>query len=121
MAPRFQALQLAPRHFKVGSLGPLGRWVGVPWFIWTTAWSIHRHLSNIFWTWRKCLRYSAGEFGRQELGFLGHLLSANGDPRKVQSITEWATPTSGAEVRRCTRVASYYRHFVEGYAEVAAR
>jgi len=63
------------------------------------------------------------EFGRQELGFLGHRLSANGvlvDPRKVQSITEWATPTSGAEVRRFTGLANYYRRFVEGYAEIAA-
>ena len=51
------------------------------------------------------------EFGRSELGFLGHRLSANGvtvDPRKVQSIREWATPTSGAEVRRFTGLANYY-------------
>ena len=39
------------------------------------------------------------EFGRQpeELGFLGHQLSKDGvsvDPRKVQSVVEWATPTS---------------------------
>ena len=34
------------------------------------------------------------EFGRRELGFLGHRLSEAGvsvDPRKVQSILEWAT------------------------------
>ena len=65
--------------------------------------------------------------GRQELGFLGHRLSAAGvsvDPRKVQSIREWATPTScselESEVRRFTGLANYYRRFVEGYAEVAA-
>ena len=37
------------------------------------------------------------QFGRQELGFLGHRLSHEGvsvDPRKVQSIVEWATLTS---------------------------
>jgi hypothetical protein len=63
------------------------------------------------------------EFGRRELGFLGHRLSADGvavDPRKVQSILEWATPTSCTEVRRFTGLANYYRRFVEGYAEVAA-
>ena len=63
------------------------------------------------------------EFGRRELGFLGHRLSAAGvsvDPRKVQSILEWATPTSCTEVRRFTGLANYYRRFVEGYAEVAA-
>ena len=63
------------------------------------------------------------EFGRQELGFLGHRLSKAGvsvDPRKVQSIVEWATPTSCSEVRRFTGLANYYRRFVEGYAELAA-
>ena len=42
------------------------------------------------------------------------------DPRKVQSIVEWATPTSCAEPRRFTGLANYYRRFVEGYSEVAA-
>ncbi len=63
------------------------------------------------------------EFGRQELGFLGHCLSHAGvsvDPRKVQSILEWATPTSCCEVRRFTGLANYYRSFVEGYSEVVA-
>ena len=63
------------------------------------------------------------EFGRQELGFLGHRLSKEGvsvDPRKVQSIVEWATPTSCTEVRRFTGLANYYRRFVQGYSEVAA-
>ena len=63
------------------------------------------------------------EFGRQELGFLGHRLSAAGvsvDPRKVQSIREWATPRSCTEVRRFIGLANYYRRFVEGYAELAA-
>ena len=63
------------------------------------------------------------EFGRLELGFLGHRLSKDGvsvDPRKVQSIVEWATPTSCAEVRRFTGLTNYYRRFVEGYSELAA-
>ena len=42
------------------------------------------------------------------------------DPREVQSIVEWATPTSCCEVRRFTGLANYYSRFVEGYAEVAA-
>ncbi len=44
------------------------------------------------------------------------------DPRnlKVQSIAEWATPTSCCEARRFTGLTNYYRRFVEGYAELAA-
>ena len=41
------------------------------------------------------------------------------DPRKVQSIVEWATPTSCSEVRRFTGLPNYYRRFVEGYPELA--
>ncbi len=63
------------------------------------------------------------EFGRQELGFLGQRLSAEGvsvDPLKVQFIVEWATPTSCTDVRRFTGLANYYHRFVEGYAELTA-
>ncbi len=42
------------------------------------------------------------------------------DPRKVQSIVEWATPTSCMEVRRFTGLANYYCSFVQGYSEVTA-
>ncbi len=67
---------------------------------------------------------SKREFCRQELGFLGHRLSKEGesvDPRKAQSIVEWATPTSCCAVRRFTGLANYYSLFVEGYAELAAQ
>ena len=47
------------------------------------------------------------EFGLQELGFLGHQLSkysVSVDPRKVQSVVEWATSTSCCWTRaqRCS-------------------
>ena len=78
---------------------------------------------EIFRRRRLYAKSSKCEFGRQELGFLGHRLSRDGvsvDPRKVQSITEWTIPTSCSEVRRFTGLANYYRRFVEGYAEMAA-
>ena len=40
--------------------------------------------------------------------------------RKVQSIVEWATPTSCSEVWCFTGLANYYSRFVEGYADLAA-
>ena len=82
-----------------------------------------REVLEIFRRRKLYCKLSKCEFGRKELGFLGHRLSAAGvsvDPRKVQSIVEWATPTSCAEVRRFTGLAGYYRRFVEGYAEIAA-
>ena len=40
----------------------------------------------------------------------------------MQSVVEWATPTSSTEVRRFTGLANYrdYHRIVEGYAEMAA-
>jgi hypothetical protein len=60
------------------------------------------------------------EFGRQELGHRLSLAGVSVDPRKVQSVLEWATPTSCCEARRFTGLANCYPRFVEGYPEVAA-
>ena len=122
---------LAPIHGGVpGASGPLGRCA----LVYMDDCLIHsptleQHLLDvaevleIFRRRQLFAKSSKCEFGRQELGFLGHRLSKEGvsmDPRKVQSIVEWATPTSCSEVRRFTGLANYYRRFVEGYSEVAA-
>ena len=121
----------APVHAGVpGASGPLGRCA----LVYMDDCLVHsptleQHLLDvaevleIFRRRQLYAKSSKCEFGRRELGFLGHRLSAAGvsvDPRKVQSIVEWATPTSCCEVRRFTGLANYYRRFVEGYAEVAA-
>jgi hypothetical protein len=91
--------------------------------------TLEQHLidvAGVFETFRRHQLYaksSKSEFGRQELGFLGHRLSKAGvsvDQRKVHSVVEWATPTSCTEVRRFTGLANYYRQFVEGYTEIMA-
>jgi hypothetical protein len=41
-------------------------------------------------------------------------------PHKVQSIVDWATPTSCTEVLHFTGLANYQCRFLEGYAEIAA-
>ena len=125
------ATTAAPIHGGVpGASGPLGRCA----LVYMDDCLVHsptleQHLLDvaevleIFRRRQLYAKSSKCEFGRQELGFLGHRLSKAGvsvDPRKVQSIVEWATPTSCAEVRRFTGLANYYRRFVEGYSEVAA-
>ena len=77
-------------------------------------------------TWQRCspsCARTSSSLSELKLGFLGHRVSKAGvkvDPRKVQSIREWATPTSCSEVRRFIGLAGYYRRFVEGFADVAA-
>ncbi len=63
------------------------------------------------------------EFGRQELGFLGHCHSKDGvsvGQRKVQSVVAWATQTLCSEVLRLAGRANIYRRFVECFADIAA-
>ena len=128
LVPRPQPHARAFRTSMAGSRGPWAPWAGARWCTWTIAWCALRvadvaEVLEIFRRRQLCAKSSKCEFGRQELGFLGHRLSKAGvsvDPRKVQSIVEWATPTSCAEVRRFTGLASYCRRFVEGYSELAA-
>ena len=84
-----------------GASGPLGRCA----LVYMDDCLVHsptleQHLldvAEVLETFRRHKLYAKSskcEFGRQELGFLGHRLSAAGvsvDPRKVQSIVEWAT------------------------------
>ena len=51
------------------------------------------------------------EFLRQELTYLGHVVSKEGiqtDPRKVEAIYKWAIPTNVTEVRSFLGFTIYY-------------
>ena len=44
--------------------------------------------------------------------FLGHIVSAEGvstDPKKIEKIANWPTPTSKREVQQFLGLANYYR------------
>ena len=66
---------------------------------------------------RKC------EFFKQELKFLGHLVSAKGmrpDPAKVKVVTDWPQPRSVFDVRSFLGLAGYFRKYIQGYSSTAA-
>ena len=62
-------------------------------------------------------------FFRQEVRYLGHVVSARGvatDPEKILAVTNWPRPRTLKELRAFLGFASYYRRFVEGFARLAA-
>ena len=69
------------------------------------------------------LKPSKCQFVREEVNYLGHLVSANGirtDPEKISKVKEWQTPTNRKEVLQFLGFAGYYRRYVKGYSSMAA-
>ena len=63
-------------------------------------------------------KLSKCEFGRQELQFIRHVVSADGievDPKEVQ-VKVWMQPKDVHQVRQFLGLANYLRRFVQGYS-----
>lgn len=57
-----------------------------------------------------------------QVQYLGHIISARGveaDPAKVEAVRQWPVPKNQTEVKSFVGLASYYRRFVKGFAEIA--
>ena len=68
------------------------------------------------------IKLSKCSFAQTQISYLGHTISAQGvgtDPKKVQAITDWPTPTNVKELRSFLGLAGYYRKFVKRFGIIS--
>ncbi|SLM37370.1 hypothetical protein PDIG_11210 [Lasallia pustulata] len=61
------------------------------------------------------------KFHVQETSFLGVLLSTDGlrmDPKKVQVVVDWSTPTNLKQVQAFIGFRNFYRQFIKGFSKI---
>ena len=62
------------------------------------------------------------EFMKREIDYLG-VVVGNGmlkmDPKKLQTVKTWKTPTNPREIRKFLGFTGYYRYFVPNYSRIA--
>src|SRR3954449_9081265 len=67
-------------------------------------------------------KFSKCEFWLDSVGFLGHIVSAEGvavDPSKVTAVTERESPKNAGEIRSSLGLAGYYRRFIDNFSKIA--
>ena len=68
------------------------------------------------------LKAKKRELFRQKMLYLGHIVTQDGistEPSKIEAVITWPTPTNKRDLRRFLGLCSYYRKFIESFADVA--
>jgi hypothetical protein len=83
------------------------------------------HLKEVFTVLRENkfhVKLSKCEFAKQELEYLGHIISTEGvvtDPKKTKVMLDWPVPTNVTELRGFLGLTAYYRKFVHHCGSLA--
>jgi hypothetical protein len=90
-----------------------------------TAEEHQQHLTKVLQVLRENQLYakrSKCEFWKQEISFLGHVVSSQGikmEASKVDAIVSWPRPHSVHDLRSFLGLAGYYRKFVKSFSTIA--
>ena len=83
-----------------------------------------RHIEIVLPELRKhkiLLKPSKCVWAQTKLPYLGHIIGRNGikpDPKKVQSVVDWPTPTCLREVLQFLGLTNFFIKFIQGYANL---
>ena len=89
-----------------------------------TAAEHKKHVETVLSELRKhklLLKPSKCVWAQTELPYLGHIIGRDGikpDPKKVQSVVDWPTPSCLREVLQFLGLTNFFIKFVQGYANV---
>ena len=92
------------------------------------SWTLEEHLKHLQLIMQKIetvglkLKPSKCNFVREEVEYLGHILTPEGlktNPRLVEAVSKYPQPRNVKEVRQFLGLGSYYRCFIEKFAAVA--